>query len=105
MYAPEADYTSLAAMQRGDLLLLSTYVSQNGQPGASVSTGPAWVENGTLFGNTPPPSTFPYARLASWANVNASVSYIYHQLDDTTLVEDALLVEYGWKTTNITIVP
>lgn len=51
-----------------------------------------------------PDSPFPFGRLAS-AWDNATASYLYHQLDDLTLVEDMWDggISNFWTSTNITI--
>ncbi|KAL9038632.1 MAG: hypothetical protein Q9214_005201 [Letrouitia sp. 1 TL-2023] len=55
------------------------------------------IENGT-------PSSFPYARLGGTAQWNGTVLYLYHQVNDTTFVEDQFDETTGiWVSTNVTI--
>ena len=52
----------------------------------------------------PPVSPFPFTRLASTALVGSTSSYLYHQINDTTIAEDQYDSSSGhWISTNITI--
>lgn len=81
-------------------------------PGSGSGTsGPTYVQNETLFFNfyggaqsaTNPGTPYPFSRLAWTNSSSAGAVYIYHQLSDDTLVEDAFFVTAGWHTTNISI--
>ncbi|KAL8740943.1 MAG: hypothetical protein Q9190_006404 [Brigantiaea leucoxantha] len=49
-------------------------------------------------------SPFPYARLGGIAQWNETVLYLYHQINDTTFVEDQFDETTGiWTSTNVTI--
>lgn len=69
----------------------------------------AFVQDGSLsfgFGRPTagnPPTPYPFTRLAWLNDTNSSATYIYHQLDSETLIEDAYFLTTGWHSTNITI--
>ncbi|MCJ1334162.1 hypothetical protein MMC10_010869 [Thelotrema lepadinum] len=50
-----------------------------------------------------PDTVFPYSRLAFANSTNASASYIYHQLNDSIIIEDAYSLSSGWGSTAIEI--
>ena len=73
--------------------------------------GTAYVQDQRLIFNfwtggahlSSPPTPYPFTRL-SWSNDTANGgTYVYHQLSETTMVEDAYFVTSGWHTTNITL--
>lgn len=76
----------------------------------SGMAGPAFVQDQQLSFNlainipTPNPSTpYPFTRLA-WINSTAdNAVFVYHQLSDSLLVEDACSMTTGWYPTNISI--
>ena len=85
-------------------MVLTNYHSLDGDGGEASFTSVGWVENRTLYWDTAPASVpYPFTRLAWLSSVNASADYIYHQLSDDTLVEETDLVQFGWKTVNISI--
>ena len=51
-----------------------------------------------------PVGPFPYKRLATTARPSGSFAYLYHQLDDSTIVEDYAEKEIGgWMSSKINI--
>ncbi|CAL8579665.1 hypothetical protein XPA_005399 [Xanthoria parietina] len=84
-----------------DVVLLAS--ENNGlEPPTITMNGSAFVtDDGSMQA---PDSPFPFGRLAS-AWDNATASYLYHQLDDLTLVEDMWDggISNFWTSTNITI--
>ena len=79
-------------------------------PGSETGGGgPAFVQNQSLnfnfYGATAgnPSTPYPFTRLAWLNSTTAGATYIYHQLSDSVLAEDAFYVTAGWHTTNITV--
>ena len=50
-----------------------------------------------------PDTIFPYSRLAFANSTKSSASYIYHQLNESIIIEDAYTLNAGWNSTAINI--
>jgi hypothetical protein len=94
------------AVHSSDLLVCS-WAGPN--PGEIAAIGPLFVQNGRLisinnFQNITQLTTpYPFSRLA-WTNGSTPASlYIYHQINNATLVEDGYHVGSGWNTANINV--
>ena len=91
----------MSALSNGDLINPFTY----SEPGMEAGfLGPSVVMNETL--RTPRAGVpshdesntrFPFSRLAWTTFPNTTTIYIYHQLNETTLAEEAL-TDIGWST-------
>ena len=101
-----------STLDRTDVLSYVVAIEGN-NPDSPLVTGtwsPAWVQNQSLVfegldgASESPPTAYPYGRLAWLNDTNANITYVYHQLSDSVLVEDAFFSSSSaWKTTNITV--
>jgi hypothetical protein len=73
--------------------------------GVARPSEPSFVQNNTLTfsGANPPTTPYPFSRLAWISGNNSDVIYIYHQLNNSMLAEDAYSSGSGWYSTNIGI--
>jgi hypothetical protein len=83
--------------------LLTTLLSYDPSVAFEINA-PVFVQNKSLSFPVGGPNTpYPFSRLA-WTNSNDfDVIYIYHQLNNSMLAEDAFHLTSGWHTTEINI--
>ena len=89
-------------LEAGDFV--APFINNNG---ITSNAGLALVVNETLrlakeF-PPPPPMKVPFSRLAWYPFEGSSSIYIYHQINESALAEEALLESAGWKTTIIPV--
>ena len=93
-------------------MIASFLVSGSGESGGSPGADgfnpwtAAWVQDQRLQITSYPPTLttpYPFARLAWLNSTNPGKIFIYHQMSESLLVEDAYSLEQGWASTSITI--
>ena len=94
--------------QGGDIIQLALKVEDSTDPVDSLML-PFWVVNGSLKqGPLGSPwarcaSPYPFSRLA-WANQTSSTSvFVYHQFNESMLLEDQYVDGVGWRYQNVSI--
>ena len=87
-------------LKAGDLV--APFLNYNG---ITSNEGLALVVNETLrlAKFTPPPMKVPFSRLTWYPFEGLSSIYIYHQINESALAEEALIEGAGWNTTVIAV--
>ena len=101
-------YTTADAKAANESDWVSFFVTDASRPiEAALSSITFFVANqglATFSSSIKSPGTiFPYSRLAFANSTNSSTSYIYHQLNESIIIEDAYTLNTGWTSTAIHI--
>ena len=94
----------LPALRQSDWLMC--YVCSVGRLESCDNLETFFVVNQTLqsfSGMISPNTTYPFSRLAFANSTTASSMYIYHQFNETMLIEDTYEDSVDWTSVNITI--
>ena len=100
-----------ASLEESDLIFINFYTSLGASfcvvltPWFVIGATLEFFENLTSTVVYPSPSSqYPFARLASVSPYKSTTSYVYHQINDTTIGEDTYDTTAGfWTSANITV--